>query len=87
MDSSEFSDCESSSVQLGLNVSEDVQPTVKEQVEVQIDNLVNTYTCFEEHSSINHIVALTKFVTVFLRFSLQSPPNLHFLIKKSFSCV
>ena len=88
----------------GLNVAEDMQPTVKEQVEVYRQSrghvhvfsgiLISIFSRatdqdsgFEEHSSINHIVATTKFENVFLRFSLQWPPNLHFLIKKSFSCM
>ena len=32
----------------GLNFTEDVQPPVKEQVEIQMDNFVDTYTCFQE---------------------------------------
>jgi len=34
----------------GLNVAEDVQPSVKEHVEVYIDNLMDTYMCFQEFS-------------------------------------
>ena len=32
----------------GLNFTEDVQPPVKEQVEIQMDNFVDTYMCFQE---------------------------------------
>ena len=34
----------------GLNVAEDVQPSVKEHVKVYIDNLMDTHMCFQEFS-------------------------------------